>query len=130
MLTGRQKPNILKHDIAIKEIQSFLVANSVNSIYAYNASFDVRCLSELSSFKWHDIVRIAAYRQHNPAIPETTECCRTGRIKSGYRVEDILNMFGECDYHEVHNALIDAIDELRIMKYLMHPIRNYPVLTV
>lgn len=44
------------------------------------------------------------------------------------KVEDILCMLGERNYMELHNALTDAEDELRIMKYLQHPIRKYPEL--
>ncbi len=98
----------------------------VKSVFAYNASFDSRCLPELRGFVWHDILRMAAYRQHNPAIPPNAECCGTGRLKSGYRVEDMLILFGEKGYRELHNALTDALDELRIMKYLRHPIHRYP----
>ncbi len=47
-------------------------------------------------------------------------------MKSVYKVEDILCMFGEDDYTELHNALTDAMDELRIMNYLKHSIKNYP----
>ena len=37
-------------------------------------------------------------------------------------------MFGEDDYMELHNALTDAMDELRIMSYLQHAIDKYPLL--
>ncbi len=123
-----QKSEILKKKYAIKAIKSYLNENGIRSILAYNASFDARCLPELYEYDWHDILRLAAYKQHNPAIPASAECCRTGRLKSGYKVEDILYMFGETDYEEIHNALTDAIDELRIMSYLQHTINNYPLL--
>lgn len=97
-------------------------------IFAYNASFDARCLPELHEYCWHDILKLAAYKQHNQAIPASAPCCGTGRLKSGYKVEDILCMFGEKGYTELHNALTDAIDELRIMNYLNHPIKKYPML--
>ena len=91
-----------------------------------DASFDARCLPELHEYYWHDILKMAAYKQHNPAIPASAQCCGTGRLKSGYKVQDILCMFGEDDYTELHNALTDAMDELRIMNYLKHSIKNYP----
>ncbi|MCR4904229.1 MAG: hypothetical protein K6A23_15330, partial [Butyrivibrio sp.] len=97
-------------------------------IYAYNAAFDCRCLPELKRYRWHDILRLAAYKQYNPAIPANANCCGTGRLKSGYKVEDILRMFGESGYMELHNALTDATDELRIMKYLGYSTEDYPVL--
>ena len=82
----------------------------------------------MHEYCWHDILKLAAYKQYNPAIPASASCCGTGRLKSGYKVEDILCMFGEKGYTELHNALTDAIDELRIMNYLNHPIKKYPKL--
>lgn len=123
-----QTPEILKKRQAIELIKNYLNDNGVNSIFAYNASFDARHLPELCDYNWHDILKLAAYKQYNPAIPFNAKCCETGRLKSGYTVENILWMFGECDYIELHNALIDATDELRIMRYLQHPIRKYPIL--
>jgi hypothetical protein len=35
-------------------------------------------------------------------------------------------MFGKMDYFESHNALIDARDELEIMKLLGHALEVYP----
>lgn len=123
-----QKPEVIKKNKAIETIKEYLNSHGVMSIFAYNASFDARCLPELYEYKWHDIVRVAAYKQYNPAIPKDAMCCATGRLKSGYRVENILNMFGEDDYIEMHNALTDATDELRIMEYLNLSIRKYPLL--
>lgn len=122
-----QNPNVLKKKIAIKNIKKYLLEHEVKTIFAYNASFDLRCLPELSEFDWHDILKLAAYKQFNPAIPSNANCCGTGRLKSGYKVENILHMFGENNYAELHNALTDAVDELRIMKYLKHSISKYPV---
>lgn len=121
-----QSPEIFTKSKGIKIINEYLKNYGVESIYAYNASFDKRCLPELYDYRWHDILRIAAYKQYNPAIPPNSICCGTGRLKSGYKVENILRMFGEDNYEELHNALTDAIDELRIMNYLKHPIDRYP----
>ena len=128
LLVKGQTPTVLKREKAVEHIKAFLNINRVQSLFAYNASFDVRCLPELKEYEWHDIIRMAAYKQHNHAIPASAECCGTGRLKAGYRVEDILRMFGERDYMELHNALTDAIDELRIMYYLKHSIGQYPLL--
>ncbi len=97
----------------------FLKEGNVKSIYAYNAQFDCRHLPELQTYEWIDIMKIAAYRQHNKFIPDNVECCKTGRIKSGYSVENILNMLrpGE-NYKETHNAYNDVHDELRIIELL------------
>ncbi len=108
------------------EIYDYLKGKNVASIYAYNANFDKNCLPYLSMFKWHDIMRLAAYKQYNSAIPETAPCCKTGRLKSGYGVENIMKMFGKNNYFESHNALIDARDELEIMKLLGHALEVYP----
>lgn len=123
-----QESEVLQRTRAIEVIQEYLKAHKVRSLFAYNASFDARCLPELRQYDWHDILKLAAYKQHNPAIPPNANLCGTGRLKSGYKVENILSMFGETDYRELHNALTDAEDELRIMNYLKHPIAKYPVL--
>ena len=61
-------------------------------------------------------------------IPVSAECCKTGRLKRGYSVENIMRMFGNSDYIESHNALLDARDELEIMRLLGYPIDTYPKL--
>ena len=72
-------------------------------------------------------MKLAAYRQYNPYIPEEVPCFRTGRLKSGYGVERILRMISQdAGYTEVHNALCDAEDELRIMQLLHHDPGLYP----
>ena len=71
-------------------------------------------------------MKLAAYRQYNHAIPDNAPICSTGRLKSGYGVGPILRLLsGNCGYSETHNALLDAIDELKIMTLLGHPIEKY-----
>ncbi len=123
-----QNPEEICYSRTMKLLDDFLKIKDVQDVFAYNAAFDARLLSGLKDYIWHDILKLAAYRQFNPMIPKKAVCCKSGRLKSGYRVEDILQMFGEYGYHEKHNALTDAIDELRIMKYLDHPIDTYPAL--
>jgi hypothetical protein len=123
-----QTPEIFEKKKAIEAIKTYLNENGIRSIFAYNASFDARCLPELCGYDWHDIVRMAAYKQYNSSIPANAECCGTGRLKRGSTVQNILNMFAETDYMELHNALTDAQDELRIMSYLRHSISKYPLL--
>lgn len=120
-----QQVEIGRRDNAIKRVIEYLRINEIESIFAYNASFDWRCLPELRGFSWYDILKKAAYREFNPSLPDSAAFCSTGRLKSGYGVENIIRMFGERDYREVHNALTDAIDELRIMKYLQYSISAY-----
>ena len=128
LLIGNTIPDYLNRYLAISYVEEFLQKHNTNKIFAYNAPFDLHCLPELGIYDWHDILRIAAYIQHNPAIPKDAECFSTGRLKRGYSVGDIMYFFGEHNYTEQHNALIDAVDELRMMKYLNHPICYYPSL--
>lgn len=108
------------------QILAFLIEHDVSSIFAYNAGFDKNCLVFMKDFIWHDIMRIAAYRQYNPMIPKSADCCKTGRLKRGYGVENIMRMLGNKEYIETHNALLDARDELEIMRLLGHPCNIYP----
>lgn len=110
----------------ISELKLFLENHKVRKIFAYNASFDHRHLPELIQFEWYDIMKLAAYRQHNSKIPEWAECHSTGRLKQGYGVESIYRLLSDDeDYCEMHNALTDAIDELKIMKLLNHNLEKY-----
>ncbi len=100
----------------------------IKRILAYNATFDKSHLPELKNYVWCDIMRIAAYRQYNKKIPSTVECCSTGKMKRGYGVEGILRMLGEDkNYCETHNAYLDAIDELSIVKRLNLDLGVYDV---
>jgi hypothetical protein len=111
---------------AITEARQFLGAHDVESLFAYNASFDDRHLPELSRMAWHDILKVAAYKQHNRMIPDHADCFGTGRLKSGYGVEMIYRLLsGNPEYSETHNALLDAIDELEIMRLLGHGLEFY-----
>lgn len=111
---------------AIADLHAWFRQHSVPSIFAYNACFDRKHLPELLGFDWYDIMRLAAYRQHNPKIPLTADCCSTGRLKRGYGVEAMLRLLsGKRTYQERHNALFDAMDELEIMQLLGHKIRDY-----
>lgn len=111
---------------AIHDLSNWLGKFGVSSVFAYNASFDRNHLPELSAFIWHDIMRLAAYRQYNSKIPLNAECCGTGRLKRNYGVEPILRMLMEDrSYCETHNALYDALDELKIMQLLGHKLEKY-----
>ena len=111
---------------AMAELTAWLKSYGVRDIFAYNANFDRNHLPELGHLIWYDIMRLAAYRQTNPRIPADAELCSTGRLKRGYGVESMLRLLsGERDYHETHNAIHDALDELKIMKLLGHPLERY-----
>jgi len=111
---------------AIADLRAWFLRHGVRSIFAYNACFDRNHLPELGDFGWHDIMRLAAYRQYNPKIPASADCCSTGRLKRGYGVEAMLRLLsGKHTYQESHNALFDAIDELEIMRLLGYHIAKY-----
>jgi len=111
---------------AIAAINAFLKEHGVKSVFAYNARFDFGCLIELAAYDWYDIMGIAAYKQYNPKIPQNAECFKTGRLKRNYGVEAIMRILSDDDgYSETHNALFDALDELKIMKLLGHGLKTY-----
>ncbi len=111
---------------ALKEIKQWLDTYQVQKLFAYNASFDKRHLPEYVNYEWYDIMRLAAYRQYNRAIPRSADCYGTGRLKYGYGVENILKMLSDNKgYRETHNAVLDAEDELQIMQLLGHEISKY-----
>lgn len=112
----------------LQQIRQWLDTYHVRKLFAYNASFDKRHLPEYCGYGWYDIMRLAAYRQYNSAIPDCADCYKTGRMKQGYGVENILKMLsGNHGYSETHNAVLDAEDELRIMQLLGHGIREYDI---
>ena len=114
---------------AMAELKRLFSAYGVRDLYAYNAGFDRNHLPELRGYAWYDIMRIAAYRQTNPAIPGWMECCSTGRLKRGYGVEPMLRLLsGKRNYRETHNAILDAMDELEIMALMGHGLEKYGVL--
>lgn len=127
----KEKAHITNRKHALKEIKEWLKAYDVKKLFAYNASFDKRHLPEYSKYEWYDIMRLAAYRQYNLAIPSSADCFKTGRLKRGYGVEDILKMLSKNKrYRETHNAVLDAQDELEIVRLLGHEIEKYDIALV
>lgn len=111
---------------AMEDLRSQMEHLGITRMFAYNARFDCNHLPELSQVTWYDIMRIAAYRQYNARIPSNALCCSTGRLKRNYGVEPIIRMLsGDNTYSETHNALLDAVDELQIMKLLGLEIEAY-----
>lgn len=120
--------NVCSRDKALAEIREYLDEMGVRKILAYNAKFDYGHLPELTDYEWYDIMRLAAYKQYNAAIPDSLPCCKTGRLKSNYGVEPMMRLLsGDQRYCEVHNAVKDAVDELRIVELLGHSIETYDV---
>ena len=119
-------PSLCTRQEAIADLRAWFSEYDVSEIFAYNANFDRNHLPELRNYKWFDIMRLAAYRQYNPSIPDCADCFSTGRLKRGYGVEPILRMLsGKCRYRETHNAALDALDELSIMRLLAHELSDY-----
>lgn len=120
------RPILCTRAESIVDLRVWFSQYGVHSIFAYNACFDRNHLPELRDFDWYDIMRLAAYRQHNPKIPANADCCSTGRLKRGYGVEPMLRLLsGNRTYQESHNALFDAMDELEIMRLLAHRVFCY-----
>lgn len=113
------KPILCTRKEAMEDLSGWLSRYDVTSLFAYNACFDRNHLPELRYFDWYDIMRIAIYRQHNPKIPACADCYSTGRMKRGYGVEAMVRMLsGNGTYRETHNGLLDALDELEIVRLL------------
>ena len=125
---GEDAAHVTTRKQALKEIQEWLNSYQVQKLFAYNASFDKKHLPEYSKYQWYDIMRLAAYRQYNWGIPDCADCYRTGRLKRGYGVEDVLKMLSKNkQYRETHNAVLDAQDELEIIRLLGHEIEEYEI---
>ncbi len=113
---------------ALAEIREWLNAYGVRKLFAYNAAFDQRHLPEYLEYEWFDIMRLAAYRQYNTQIPDSADCYKTGRLKRGYGVEDVLRMLRKSrKYRETHNAVLDAQDELEIIQLLGYGLGEYEI---
>ncbi len=120
------QPILCTREEALADLKSWFDRHGVRDVFAYNACFDRNHLPELRNYNWFDIMRLAAYRQHNPKIPADADCFSTGRMKRGYGVEAMLRLLsGRRAYSETHNAWHDAQDELKIMQLLNHPLSHY-----
>ncbi|MCQ2413274.1 MAG: AAA family ATPase [Clostridia bacterium] len=109
-----------------EHISRLLNQYGVHEICAYNAGFDQRALPCLNNFFWIDIMKIAPYKQFNSKIPDSAECCSTGRLKTKYKAQDMIHLLtGNLAYSESHNAFRDAQDELLIMQKLNLPFEIY-----
>lgn len=124
-------PNKMHTSEMIETINSFYEKNNCEMIFAYNAPFDKKLLPSLPQDRWYDIMKVAAYRQHNPYLPDGEEYCGTGRLKKDYNAERIYKLLsGNGKYKEMHNAFQDACDELAIMKMMKLPLSNYEIARV
>lgn len=128
-IKGRSPRDVLlSRKKSMEKVKVILETYQINELFAYNASFDKNLLKELDSYKWFDIMRIAAYKQLNEKIPDNIECYKTGKMKRNHGVEPMMQLLsGNHEYREVHNALYDAMDELEIMRLLGKPIEEYHI---
>lgn len=125
-INGNPPATECNREEAMRDLRKLFEENYVQFVFAYNAQFDYSHLGELSDFKWYDIIKVAAYRQYNSKIPEYAECCKTGRLKRNYGVQPMMRMLADdYGYFETHNALYDALDELKIMQLLNLPFDTY-----
>lgn len=125
MLKGT-KPKRCTREKAISDIRQLLNKHGTVTLCAYNASFDRNHLPEMHDMEWLDIIKVAAYKQHNKYLPKRAEYCGTGRLRSGYGVEEMMHHITKTwNYSEKHNAVTDAEDELKIMELLGRDIQYY-----
>jgi DNA polymerase III epsilon subunit-like protein len=118
---------------SVEEFESSLLevlkGQGIDYIFAYNASFDKRLLPSLGNFKWVDIMSRASNINTNKYIPKGLEYHKTGRLKKGFGVEMIYRyVTGDMEYEETHNAVLDCLDELQILKALNYPTQGWELL--
>lgn len=119
-------PNKMHTNEMIAQIRDFYDKNNCEMVFAYNASFDKKLITSLPQDQWYDILKIAAYKQFNPYLPEDEEYCGTGRLKKDYNAERLYKLLsGNAGYKEMHNAFQDACDELAIMRMMKVPLDVY-----
>lgn len=110
---------------AVDGIKALLTKYRVADIFAYNAPFDYKCLHELNSYVWRDILPVAANRNTNGKLPDNCEYFRTGLLKHGRGVENVMRLIYYRGFTELHNGLQDALDELLLMKLVDQPLNVY-----
>lgn len=117
------------HKEMICQLINFLKNHSIKDWYSYT-KFDFRYLPELHDlFNHYDISLVARSKKFNDYIPANAKTHKNGNLIRGWGMEDIYRMVtkDEC-YVETHNALLDAIDELKIMKLLELDIKTFQTL--
>ncbi|AAZ44654.2 hypothetical protein [Mesomycoplasma hyopneumoniae] len=126
-LEFKQDANVVQtREEMIVQLIYFLKSNEVKNWFSYT-KFDFRHLPELhKSFKHNDISIFAKNKQFNKYIQLNAETSKNGNLKRGWKAEDIYRMLTKDEnYLETHNALLDAIDELRIMELLNLDIETF-----
>lgn len=108
-------------------IRNLLTQYQITNIYAYNAQFVLKQCPGLDKYYWHDIMKIAAYQQHNPYLPSNIDYLNNGRIKYKYNIPHIMEYLNISCFRYTDHALYDTFDELRIMQFLKIPIHEYDI---
>ncbi|MDW2923756.1 hypothetical protein [Mesomycoplasma ovipneumoniae] len=119
-LEFREEINVVQtRQEMIAQLIHFLKFYKVKNWFSYT-KFDFRHLPELhKSFEHNDISIFAKSKQFNKHIPLNAELTKKGDLKSGWNAQNIYRMLTkDPSYIETHNALLDAMDELRIMELL------------
>ncbi|MDO6856322.1 hypothetical protein Q4502_01200 [Mesomycoplasma ovipneumoniae] len=119
-LEFREEINVVQtRQEMIAQLIHFLKFYEVKNWFSYT-TFDFRHLPELhKSFEHNDISIFAKSKQFNKHIPLNAELTKNGDLKRGWNAENIYRMLTkDQSYVETHNALLDAMDELRIMELL------------
>lgn len=119
-LEFREEINVVKtRQEMIAQLIHFLKSYEVKNWFSYT-KFDFRHLPELhKSFEHNDISIFAKSKQFNKHIPLNAVTTKKGDLKSGWNAQNIYRMLTkDQSYIETHNALLDAMDELRIMELL------------
>ena len=71
---------------------------------------------------------LCVWRLTASIIRDSADCYKTGRLKRGYGVEDVLRMLRKSrKYRETHNAVLDAQDELEIIQLLGYGLGEYEI---
>ncbi|MHA0290597.1 hypothetical protein [Mesomycoplasma ovipneumoniae] len=123
----KEEINVVKtRQEMIAQLIHFLKFYKVKNWFSYT-KFDFRHLPELhKSFEHNDISIFAKSKQFNKHIPLNAETSKNGDLKRGWNAENIYRMVTKNEnYLETHNALLDAIDELRIMELLNLDIETF-----
>ncbi|WP_337892293.1 hypothetical protein [Mesomycoplasma ovipneumoniae] len=119
-LEFREEINVVQtRQEMIAQLIHFLKFYEVKNWFSYT-TFDFRHLPELhKSFEHNDISIFAKSKQFNKHIPLNAELTKNGDLKRGWNAQDIYRLLTkDKGYIETHNALLDAMDELRIMELL------------
>ncbi|WFQ90868.1 hypothetical protein MFERI13461_00293 [Mycoplasma feriruminatoris] len=107
------------YEQAIEKLIEFLNSYNVKDWFSYT-KFDYNILTELhKDFNYYDISVIAKNIHLNDSLSKSADINVDGALRKNYGVQNIYKeLSGDWLYIERHNALLDAIDELEIMRML------------